>query len=245
MKRVKRILCLAMAFLLCFLFNMSVFAQENNDIKIEGNIDQDIYEIVEAYKNGTFIEKNENARISTNQLFRSLGISEQNDEKVKYIYDNKKVDEDTYEATQIAFYSLEQENQETQDGVILFCRIVYDVKNFDNSNDYVMLTKVKGGVVQNNGNYWCEFLKMRYDVGGDAYDASGNRCGWKGKSTNYGTAVSSPTVGTTYSISGPSDYYYNLGVVGSHIAGFVQGTISFRLGNSTNLEVSSGKASLF
>lgn len=233
---------MAMTIIFCFSYNMVVFAQESNNIEVEGKIDQDIYEMVEAYKNGLFSEKNENRKIQTRQLFSSLGMNEE--ENVDYIYDNKQIDENTYEATQIAFYSLEQENQGSKDGVIIFCRIVYDTKNFGDPWDYVMLTKVKGGVVQNNGNYWCEFLKMRYKVGGDAYDASGNRCGWKGKETQYGGAVSSPSVGTTYYITGPSDYYYNMGAAGGHVAGFVKATISFRLGNSDYLEVSSGITSL-
>lgn len=28
---------------------------------------------------------------------------------------------------------------------------------------------------KNNGNYQCEFLQLKYKVGGDAYDANGKR----------------------------------------------------------------------
>lgn len=230
-----------MVIALCLSFTINVSADNLNEIKVEGKIDDDIYEMVKAYKGGTFTPSNESSSIEPRQLFSAFEINEEDGGNINYIYDLKQLDEDTYEATQIVIYTvLEKEEQGSQNDVILFCRIVYDKKPFfGNPWSYVMLIKIEGGVVQNNNNYWCEFLKMRYSVYGDAYNANGTRVGLKAASTAYGGAIS-PVVGTTYYIDGPSDYYYNMGASGSYISGWVRGTISRRLGNSTTLEVPCG-----
>ena len=162
MNNIKKIISVALVAFLCITSTITTFAKNDNSVKIETGIDEDIYEMIEAHENNTFVEKNESNKMQTRELFKTFGMEEQSEESVKYIYDNKRVDENTYQATRIAMYSLEQESQGSKNGVIIFCRIVYDEKDFGDPWSYVMLKKVKGGVVQNNGNYWCEFLQLKY-----------------------------------------------------------------------------------
>ena len=213
---------------------------EGSNIVQENGIDADIYQLVSEYQNGTHVQDIESKELAE-KAFNTFGLQEASNDNVNFIYDVNQVDSATYEATRIAFYTpLEQETQGEESNVIIFCRIVYEEKYFnDDPWPYIMLKKVKGGVVQNSDLHWCEHLYIRYMVAGDAYDASGNRKGWKGDETEYGDPIYAPEVGTTYSIQGPNDYYYNMGLPSSRVVGFVKGVISRRLGNSVELEVAS------
>lgn len=202
--------------------------------RIEGLIEPEIYQMVEDYKNGTFIQRNESAALEPEDIFSAFGVDKisKDDFDVDYIYDIKKIGDDSYAATRIAMVSLEKEDQGTSNGVVMFTRITYEEKYFNgNPWSYVKLTKVGGGVVQNNGNIWCEALYLKYDNKGDAYDASGNRLGYRDTSVDYGGAVYAPTVGVKYVINGPNDYYFNMGTQFSNVVGYTKGTISRRLGN--------------
>lgn len=250
----KKALCFFFVMTLVFAASTSAFASNNTDaemnsnVKVEGPIDPEIYQMVENYQAGTFKERNESKTLKPEALFNSFGlgveqIKQGSDIFVEYIYDIKQMEPETYEATRVALVSLEQETQGSYRSVVIFCRIVYQEKSFSgNPWSYIMLTKVKGGVVQNNGDIWCETLRMRYSVHGIAYDANGNWKGYQGASTQYGTAhVYAPQVGTTYYIDGPCDYYYDMGVPSSAVAGFVQGGISYRLSTELyDLEVPCG-----
>lgn len=204
-----------------------------SNIVCEGKIDQDIYRMIDQYKQGTFVQRNESLYFSPKQVFMFAGMTENHESRddVDYIYDLKQVGENTYEATQIGLYalSLEQENQKVAYGVILFCRIVYEEKYCSGYDPCIKLTRVKGGVVQNASKYWCESLYMKYKVCGDAYNSSGQRVGWKGKEIAYQGYVYSPVAGQTYSIAGPNDWYYDMGVIGSAVIGYVKGNITYRL----------------
>ena len=253
-------LCLA----ICLCFSMSVFAAATDSVKleddellpvtVEGPIDPKIYEMLDSYNNGTFVERNADPDIDPVILFSANSTENQvvtasanEDQKVEYLYDIEHLDGLTYEATAVAVYELEQTSQDEADGVVLFCSIVYEKAPFtlDEAAAYplVMLKEVKGGVVQNNGNYWCEYLNMRYSVHGDAYDESGDRIGTRGEETDFDdySNIVSPQEGVAYSIDGPCDYYYDPNVFNSGIAGFTRGFISYRLSSYRNeLIVSTG-----
>lgn len=199
---------------------------------------------------GTFVEKNDSQTMKPEEIFLKSGMAktQSNDDiKVDYIYDITRTDEDTYEATRIALYdvSLEQTSQGQKSGVVLFTTIVYKEQHFGKPWSFVMLTQIKGGVVKNDTNYWCENISFRYHVYGDGYTAAGTRVGWTGKEVQYNGVLSYPTVGTTYYINGPSDYYYDMGVHNSAIVGFMRGTITYRgSSNQSQLEVASSITSI-
>lgn len=239
------------SFFKCFVFifslstlTLSVQAVGNNGPtpQICGAIDQNVYDLVEEYKTGLYEKRaNDPAR----KLFLELGITEEvcSDEiNVDYIYSSSQLDSNAYEATRIAVYSssLEQETQDELHAVIVFNRIVYQKKTFGDPWNYIMLDEVKGGVVENTSSlYWCEYLYLKYDVHGIAFDSVGNRIGYINNGIDYGGAVEHPTVGSTYYIDGPSDYYYNMGDHSSAVVGWTKATISRRLSGSETLEVSS------
>lgn len=209
---------------------------------ISGTIDADIYNMVTNYENGTYQERNESNTVTPSKLFGSTRSTFDLNGTTEYLYDIKKIDNDTYAATQVALYtSLRQESQGTKNGVILFCRIVYDEKDFGQPYTFVKLQKVESGVVRNNNLYWCEFLRMRYRVCGAAYNSNGSKMGYKAKETEYEdtSLISSPVEGVAYSITGPNDYYYSMGAAYGAIAGFARGNITYRLSSSEYLEVSS------
>lgn len=245
----RKLSCIVLVVGLCVTTHFgSVYAQTTdfNDSQITEKtyIDPDIYQMINDYERGTFVERNEDEDINAKQILDSFGTTSETSTTadIKYLYDVKELDSNTYAATRIALYSsLRQENQDEKNGVIVFCRIVYEQKDFGKPWGFLKLTGVESGVVRNNDNYWCEFLKMRYRVYGSAYDANGNRLGVKGRETDYNdtATVNSPTVGHTYSINGPNDYYYSMGEMDSVIAGFARANISFRLSSSEYLEVSS------
>lgn len=210
---------------------------------VDGTIDDKVYSMVEGYRAGNFIERNDDPTMNPRQLFANMNnnlvsASENTNIKASCIYDIEQVDDTTFEATSVMLYSdLSQMTQDEADGVILFTTIVYEKASFDlksGPSPVAMLKKIKGGVVQNNGKYWCEFLYMRYSVHGDAYDATGKRVGPMGDETDYGGAVISPQVGTTYYIDGPCDYYYDTNVFNTVLVGFTKGTISYRLSSYRN-----------
>lgn len=198
--------------------------------------------MVTDYENGVFIERNDSKKISPQTLFAQTPSFNNLNGTVNYLYDVRKVEENKYAATQVALYSsLRQETQGEKNGVIVFCRIVYDEKDFGKPWSFVKLQSVEGGVVRNNDLYWCEFLYMRYKVRGMGYNADGTKAGFHAKETNYSDTgqIMSPKVGFAYSISGPNDYYYSMGELDGLIVGFLKSHISYRLSTSEELEISS------
>ncbi len=214
---------------------------QNELINEDGKIPDDIYELIEQYQNGSYCEDisdfNGQARMIFNNSNHVVASSPDEEMNTTYLYSTNQIGVDTFESTQIVVYaSLNNESQDELHGVVIYNRITYEKKNFSGSAyNYIMLTKVNGGVVQNNGNYWCEALYLRYDVHGDAYTSAGSHVGYKGKDSGYSNQVYSPTVGTNYSISGPSDYYYSMGTYGTAVIGYTKGTISHRLSTSETL----------
>lgn len=136
-------------------------------------------------------------------------------------------------ASCISFYDLDKSNQNEQNGVTIYVAIEYAKKDFGEPWDYVMLNKIKGGVVRQTGNISCSSLSFRYSVYGDAYNADGSRAGLKGASVVYNGELKNAVISNTYYISGPKDYYYNMGTTGSFIAGMMRATLS----NSSQFEV--------
>lgn len=214
-------------FSLCIVSNASSL-QENTDIKVEGAIDKDIYDMISAFENNTYVERNEDSTLMASEAFSTFGVGEEED-NTTYLYDTKQIGTNTFEATRVALYaaSLEQSNQNELYGVVLFVSIVYNREYFNGIPCY-MLTRVKGGVVQNGSNYWCEALAFRYIEYGKAYTSSGVAVGTKSNSCNYNGSLNFPTKGVTYYINGPADYYYDTSSFLSHITGAMRGKITFR-----------------
>lgn len=192
--------------------------------------DSYIYELIDSYEKGTFEERNDLPELDVRQFFASPSP---NSEASSYdIYDNRQIGKDTYVASRISFYDLEKSDQNEQNGVTIYVAIEYAKKDFGDPWDYVMLNKIKGGVVRQTGNVSCSSLSFRYSVYGDAYNADGSRAGLKGASVLYNGELNNPVIGNTYYIAGPQDYYYNMGATGSFIAGMMRATLS----NSSQFE---------
>lgn len=211
-------------------------SSNNKNLTIEDNIDQYIYDMVDAYDNGTFVEHNDSKTLKPSNLFSESSTMSKTNDKVDYIYDISKVDEDTYKATQVAF--LEDTRQGSNNGVAMFCTIVYDEKDFGRDWSYIMLTRVKAGVIRETGDYECKRLRIRYKVHGDAYDEDGKRYGYKGDETYFSDySVNNPIVGPAYSMPGPCDYYYNMGAYNGFVGGFAEGKIGNDDGDTSYLDI--------
>lgn len=228
----KQIFVLCAVFSLVMMLGLSASAaEEQDDINEESKIDSYIYELVEDYENGTFEERNDLPDVDAHMLLKPEEIENL---QVEHIYDNRQIGENEFVASRISFYDLDKSDQNEQDGVVIYVAIQYDKKDFGDPWDYIMLNRVKGGVVRQEGNVSCSSISFRYYVTGDAYNADGSRAGLKGNSVYYNGELENPKIGTTYYIEGPKDYYYNMGVINSVVAGFMRATLS----NGSQFEVS-------
>ncbi len=217
---------------LMMMCSISISTALAEEVHSTSAIDPYIYELIDSYEKGIFQERNDLPELDIEQLFASQSL---NAEGGSYdIYDNRQIGKDTYVASRISFYDLTKSDQNEQNGVTIYVAIEYAKKDFGDPWDYVMLNKVKGGVVRQTGNVSCSSLSFRYSVYGDAYRADGSRVGLKGASVNYNGELKNPVIGNTYYISGPKDYYYNMGVEGGFIAGLMRATLS----NSSQFEAS-------
>ena len=230
----KKIIILVTTFIFTFLFSLTSFASNNEE---EGNIENYIYEIINDYENGVFTERNDLNDIDVHQLFSF--INDENNRNVRHIYDNRQIGAESYVASRISFYDLDKSDQNEEDGVVIYVAIQYEKKDFGDPWDYVMLNRVKGGVVRQTGSISCKSLSFRYKVYGDAYDANGNRVGLKGAEVSYNGELNNPKIGTTYYIDGPKDYYYNMGATYSVIAGFMRATLSNDVQFEAAIDISS------
>ena len=212
------------------MMSVSVSAALAAEIQSTSSIDPYIYELIDSYENGEFQERNDLPELDVRKLFPSQQF---NLEASSYdIYDNRKVGQDTYVASRISFYDLDKSDQNEQNGVTIYVAIEYAKKDFGDPWDYVMLNKVKGGVVRQTGTVSCSSISFRYAVYGDSFNADGSRAGLKGNSVNYNGELKTPSIGKTYYIYGPKDYYYKMGATGSFVAGMMQATLS----NSSQFE---------
>lgn len=209
-----------------FIFGSTAWAEETHIT----STDSYIYELVNSYEKGTFKERNDLPELDIKRFF-ATPLFDSKDSSYD-IYDNRKIGEDTYVASRISFYDLDKSDQNEQNGVTIYVAIEYAKKDFGNPWDYVKLNKVKGGVVRQTGNVSCSSVSFRYSVYGDAYNADGSRAGLKGSNVDYNGELNNPVIGKTYYISGPQDYYYNMGAKGSFIAGMMRATLS----NSSKFE---------
>lgn len=242
-KYFKTVTTLGLAFTM--LFGTTAFAKDlgleteaESNIEIE-EVDPYIYEMIDAYENGTFVERNDSETFKPSEMFNEITPLSDVLEDIDYIYDLRKIDEETFEATQVALYSsLENELQDEKYGVKMFCSIVFKQQDFGDEWPYIMLTRVKGGVIEEADSYECIVLEMRYKVKGDAFDEDGNRYGWQSDSTSFSDySIKNPVVGPAYSMPGPSDYYYNMGSICSSVGGFVEGEIEDNTGDYTFITI--------
>lgn len=244
MKKFRTITAIGLA-LTMLMGSVTAFAEENvgaadlpEGVTIE-KIDPYIYKMIDDYKNGTFIERDEDNCIDARDLFSENDVSLDDDSNVEYIYDLHKIDDNTYEATQVALYNSSKNDTDTVRDVTATFTIVYEKKDFGDYWDYIMLTRLKGGIVK-EGKFECTELMMKYNVSGDAYDANGNRKGLKGKSTRFSDyTINNPVVGNAvYSMPGPSDYYYNMGATGTLVAGYFVANIENSSGTTDSIPLS-------
>lgn len=244
-KHLKIITALSLAFTM--LFGITAFANDlNSDTEAESNIeieevDPYIYEMIEAYENGTFIERNDSETFKPSEMFNEITPLSNSSEDIDYIYDLRKIDENIYEATQISLYASDNEDtsQRTKYGVKIFCTIVFEEKYFDEVWPYIMLNRVKGGVLEEAQDYEAIELRMGYTAEGDAYNSNGTRIGSKRlykSPSSY--RVNNPLVGPAYSIAGPKTYYFNSGIYPMTIAGMVEVDIENSNGSTATVEAS-------
>lgn len=197
----------------------------NNHIESEQRIESYIYKILNDYESGNFKERNDLNSVHLQELLPDhRSISNNN---IVNLYDNRKIGANQFEATRISIVKdLEQSNQTAKNEIVAFTTIVYNTLDMNDAFDYVMLTKIKGGIVRQDGNVSASSLSFKYWVTGDAYNSSGVRQGLKGSSVDYNGELNNPKVGTTYYIGGPKDYYYCMGAYGSQIAGYMRVSLS-------------------
>ena len=227
----KKFLLFCASFIIALSTFVSTALAADSEIQSDSNIDPYIYELIKSYEQGTFQERNDLPELDIHKLLPSQPL---NAEDSSYdIYDNRKIGENTYVASRISFYDLDKSDQNEKDGVTIYVAIEYAKKDFGDPWDYVMLNKVKGGVVKQDTSVSCSSISFRYSVYGDAYNSDGTHAGLKGKQVSYNGELKNPSVGTTYSISGPKDYYYNMGAVG----GFIAGMMRAKLSNTAEFEV--------
>lgn len=214
-------------------FTLVSFAS-NSNIKSEQKIDPYIYEILSDYENGQFKERNDLININPHGFFPEIENSPNSD--VINLYDNRQIGENEFAATRVSIVNdLEQSNQDEKDGIVAFTTIVYNKLDMNDPYDYVMLTKVKGGIVRQDKAVSASSISLRYWVYGDAYTSDGLRKGLEGSEVQYNGELNNPEIGTTYYIEGPKDYYYCMGVFGTLTAGFMRITLS----NGSTFECSS------
>lgn len=214
-------------------FTLVSFAS-NSNIKSEQKIDTYIYEILSDYENGQFKERNDLININSHGFFPEIKNSPNSD--VINLYDNRQIGENEFAATRISIVNnLEQSNQDEKDGIVAFTTIVYNKLDMNDPYDYVMLKKVKGGIVRQDKAVSASSISFRYWVVGDAYNSDGSHKGLEGSEVQYNGELNNPKIGTTYYIEGPNDYYYCMGTYGTVIAGFMRVTLS----NGSTFECSS------
>lgn len=233
---------------LCFslVFSILVFASDTvtaqNQEMVAGKVDDYVYEMIEDYESGVFVERNDVETIEMSTLFNEAATYSSDDMNVTYLYDNRKIGSNTYAATQIAITEGEEDSMsDIHYGVKAVCVIEYNLMDVGDWYDYIMLVNVKGAILYENDDYDCTKLQLRYKVQGDAYDKNGNRYGWKGKETSLDKrTIYNPLVGFYYLESGPKDYYYCMGTVGSLVAGFLLAEIENSAGTVKYLDCNPG-----
>ncbi len=140
------------------MMSVSVSAALASEIQSTSSIDPYIYELIDSYENDEFQERNDLPELDVRKLFPSQQF---NLEASSYdIYDNRKVGKDTYVASRISFYDLDKSDQNEQNGVTIYVAIEYAKKDFGDLWDYVMLNKVKGGVVRQTGTVSCSSISF-------------------------------------------------------------------------------------
>lgn len=230
MKRyVRRFIALSLCFSL--VSSISAFASETvtaqDQEMVAGHVDDYVYEMIEDYENGVFVERNDVEMLEMSTLFDEVSAYSNDGMNVTYLYDNREIAPNTYAATQIAIIEGEENSMaDISQGVKAVCVIEYNLMDVGDWYDYIMLINVKGAILYENDDYDCTRLQLRYEVKGDAYDEDGNRYGWKGESSSFDDrTIYNPLVGFYYLQTGPRDYYHCMGVYGSLVAGFLSAKI--------------------
>lgn len=236
MKRsVRQFIALSLCFSL--VSSIPVFASETvttqNQEMIAGPVDDYVYEMIEDYENGVFVERNDVETLEMATLFDEESAYSNSGMNVTYLYDNREIAPNTYAATQIVITEGEEDSDASiSQGVKAVCVIEYNLMDVGDWYDYIMLTNVKGAILYENDDYDCTRLQLKYEVRGDAYDEDGNRYGWKGDATSFDDrTIYDPLVGFYYLQPGPRDYYYCMGVYGSLVAGFLSAKIENSAGD--------------
>lgn len=210
------------------------FASDSQDIRTEQTASY-IYEILNSYESGTFVERNDLPSVDTRLLLPSTQNTNELD--IVELYDNRKIGSNEFAATRVSIVKdLEKTDQGSSEGIVAFVTIVYNNLDMGDAFSYPMLTKVKGGIVRQDGTISASSLSFAYNVGGDAFTPSGEHRGIQGSVVKFNGELENPQIGATYFINGPSDYHYCMGSIGSHVAGFMRVTLS----NGKTFQVTTG-----
>lgn len=227
--------CLAI-FIALFTFASTflAFGSQSQNINTE-QTDPYIYEILNSYENGTFVERNDLSSVNTRLLLPS--IRDANELDIIDLYDNRQIGLNEFAATRVSVVKdLEKTDQGSSESIVAYVTIVYNNLDMGDAFDYPMLTKVKGGIVRQDGTISASSLSFAYQVAGDAFTPTGEHRGIQGSIVRYNGELENPQIGTAYFINGPSDYHYCMGSIGSRVAGFMRVTLS----NGKTFEVSTG-----
>lgn len=210
----------------------------NEGIAVESEVDDYVYQMIEDYKNGTFVERNDLPELDIRKLFNDTQpstLNESDEYKVEYLYDNRMLEDGTYAATKVTMIEdLEDYSGSTRNGVKIQCTVFYSRLDMDDWFDYVMLLRTRGTVVEETGDYECTSMVISYKVYGDAYDKNGDRHGFKGDDGS--STINNPIVGADYVYSGPADYYYNMGAGSSFVGASVEAEIQNASGDTKTFE---------
>lgn len=223
------------------IFSQNVFAMDTistqEQVLAGDKVDDYVYDMIEDYENGVFVERNDLETLEMSKLFVETNIYSADTENVIYLYDNREIGNNTYAATQISISKNEQDDgSDIDSGVKAVCVIVYNLMDMGDAFDYIMLVDVKGAILYENDDYNCTKLQLGYEVRGDAYDEDGNRYGMQGEYSSLDKrTIYDPLVGFYYLQTGPRDYYYCMGAYGALVAGYLSADIENSAGDTKYL----------
>lgn len=246
----KRLLIFLICFTLIFMASVSVNASGNNNticasgISVADGIDEDIYALLESYKNETY-KQDVLSIVNSKRVFKNLLATEETDGTTN-LYEIKKVGDtekgQVYDATRLTIF-LEKEDQGQNQGVVVFCRIRYEEMVANDGETVDRLWYVKGGVVQSSTDYFCEGLRFRWACYGRSYNGDGTYSTVRSEYISYPSTydVFWPEIGVTYSRFSTAAYFY-LAEGAGYIAGWNKARIMLKHSNSYNydLEVNCG-----
>ena len=96
-----------------------------------------IFEILNSYENGTFVERNDLPSVNTRLLLPSTQAANELD--IVDLYDNRQIGINEFAATRVSVVKdLEKTDQGSSEGIVAFVTIVYNNLDMGDAFDYPM-----------------------------------------------------------------------------------------------------------